>query len=211
MEIEAKFDLVDGGTRQLLVVSPALGGFALGPAESLTVVDQYFDTDGRDCLRGGYACRLRTSQQGALVTLKAVDDAAPDGPVGTFRREEIEQELAALTPATDLWPEGPARRLASRLCGGRPLLPLLALKQTRSSRSVFAGTRRVGALTVDRVTPEDGRDGAHDYCVVEFELGPEGTDTDLQDVGEALASLPGMTPSRASKLARGLALLREGL
>jgi len=209
MEIEAKFDLVDAATEQLLVVSPELGPFRLGPAQASNVVDHYLDTDGRDCLHGGYTCRLRASQQAPLVTFKAVEDAADDGPVGTFRREEIEQELPVLSPDVDLWPDGPARLLAARLCGDRPLLPLLSLKQIRCVRSVFAGTRCVGALTVDRVSPAHGRDGRHDYRVVEFELGPAGTDTDLENVSEALGTLPGLTPATVSKLARGLALLRQ--
>jgi inorganic triphosphatase YgiF len=207
VEIEAKFDLVGTVTETLLVEAEMLEEFTLGPRTALTVVDEYVDTAGGDCYRAGYTCRLRASTEGAVVTLKGTDAPRPAAPDAAFRREEVEQALPLLTADRSAWPAGPARTLVERLCGAAPLARVLLIEQRRLARPVNNGARWVGTLTVDHVSPKIAGSKGHDYTVVEFELGPQGTEDDLTRVDDSLARLPGLMHSQSSKFARGLELL----
>lgn len=209
MEIEAKFELTQIETAQTLATMPELGPYHLGPPETRHLTDQYVDTRQSDCFQQGYECRLRTSEDGTLVTLKSLDSGAgPDSPE-TFRRDEVEQQLPALTLHPTLWPPGLARDSAERLSRGRPLRPILTLHQERLQRTLFDHSRKIGSLSVDRVRTEQVESAPGEYSIVEFELGPEGTESDLQRVALALLALDGLTPATESKFARGLALLRQ--
>ena len=207
MEIEAQFQLHAGETASTLASAERLGPYQLGDAETLHVTDQYLDTEAHDCFHQGYTCRLRSSERGAVVTLKSLSRAAGKELRGVARRDEIEQPLPRLTFDVAEWPQGPAQVLAGTLCHGRPLMPLLILLQERTERGVFAGDRKVGLLTIDHVWPQIAGHEDSDYRIVELELGSEGTDADLPAAVDALAALPGMQPSEISKFERALALM----
>ncbi|HTE84353.1 MAG TPA: CYTH domain-containing protein [Dehalococcoidia bacterium] len=205
MEIEAKFDVTDASVARVLSTEPDLGPFRMGPPARHQVTDQYLDTAQRDCFRHGYDCRVRVWERGALVTLKGRDQ----GALGTFRRAEIEQELPSATCDPSLWPAGPARDLVQRLCQGSPLVPILTIRQERLERTLFDGDREVGRLSVDHVRPVLAGIERSEYVMVEVELGPRGTETDLLHANMALRSLPGLLPATQSKFARAFALLEK--
>jgi CHAD domain-containing protein len=209
VEIEAKFDLTEDETGQTLSGARELGPFQLGPAVTLHLADAYLDTSERDCLRQGYECRLRTSEEGILLTLKAIEQAQGEGSQGVFRREEIEQALPAVILDPLDWPDGEARSLIERLRESRPLAPIVILYQQRIQRPVLNSAREIGKLALDHVTVQLGGRQHHDYRMVEIELAGDGSDEDLQGVVAALTALPGLRPASESKFERALALLKQ--
>lgn len=61
----------------------ALNGYALRPAKTLRLFDQYFDTPGRTLGSRRIAVRVRESNGDVLLTIKGAGEAVPTG--GTRR------------------------------------------------------------------------------------------------------------------------------
>jgi CHAD domain-containing protein len=205
MEIEAKFAVPNRAAYRDLLRLRELAGYALVPAGATAqVVDRYFDTaDGR-VLGGGYALRIRTEGDAALVTLKGLGGSS--GAV--HRRDEQEEALPELALDVAAWPASPARDLALQLTGGMTLEPLFELSQRRARRDVMDGARRVAQFSLDDVRAAVGQRPAF-YYELEIELAPDGTEADLATIAEALQSRWGLTPEPHSKFERALATLQR--
>ncbi len=204
MEIEAKFSIPDEQTFQRLLKTAALAGFSLGEGSVATLSDRYLDTADGAIQAGGYACRLRGLGNRYVASLKGLG-----GAVGAVhRRVEYEVDLAEpLQPAE--WPPSTARDLALRLCDDKPLVTLVQIEQTRHSRPVYDGERRVAVLNLDRGRIGRGDRVAATYLELEAELLPDGREQDLKTLAAELQEAWGLTPETRSKFQRGLDILVE--
>ncbi|MCU0509910.1 MAG: CHAD domain-containing protein [Anaerolineae bacterium] len=203
MEVEAKFRVPNREAYRELLRLRELGEFAIAPVKRVRVADRYFDTaDGR-LLAGGYSCRLRTQGGAVVATLKGLGESA--GAV--HRRDEQETALPALLLDPREWPESAARDLALALTDGAPLEPLFDLDQSRSKADLTLGGRRVAEWSLDEVRAVVGQRPAF-YYELEVELGPDGTEADLEAVARALQVDCALVPEHRSKFQRGLEMLR---
>jgi len=222
MEIEAKFSFRTVAAFEEWRSVEALGPFSLGAERIQDVVDEYLDTGSRDCMNGGYACRIRRSGGTVVATLKSLADADPGGEPGVRRREELEVQLDA--PAESMpgrvqtgdatpdwqqphaWPDSDARSLAVALVYARPLRHLVTIQQRRHERYVIGSGRTVAVMSLDEVRFGDGRPPMHE---LEVELTPAGTNADLALIVGSLSGNPSFEPVQRSKLQRALEGLGE--
>ncbi|HEY2954380.1 MAG TPA: CHAD domain-containing protein [Candidatus Eisenbacteria bacterium] len=200
-EVEAKFEVPDAPAFEKLLSLEALGEWRLVPAGEQRITDRYFDTAGRDLMRGGYAFRRRTGDAGGseVVAVKGLGRA--HGAV--HQRPEHEMEVPPGT-APERWPAGPARDIVLERARGSPLVELLTVRQHRSVRGVERDGRRVAALSLDRI--ELGDRGAPEAYELEVELAPDGTVAELRALSKLLRGL-GLRPQPRSKFEGALALL----
>ena len=203
MEVEAKLSVPNREVYRELLRLRRLGEYSIVPLGRVRVEDRYFDTaDGR-LLAGGYSCRLRTQSGKVIATLKGLGDSA--GAV--HRRDEREIALPSLLLNPADWPDSPARSLAIALANGAPLEPLFDLHQSRTKADLMQGERRVAEWSLDEVRAAVGLRPAF-YYELEAELGPDGTEMDLDAVAAALKAQFGLEPEHRSKFVRGLEMLR---
>ncbi len=203
MEIEAKFSVPDRPTFQRLLEAESLGGLTLGEGSVAEVQDRYLDTAAGALRAQGYACRLRQESGRILGTLKGLGEAA--GAV--HRREEIEVKLPRPLPPAE-WPPGPARELALGLAGAQPLLPLLAISQTRHSRPILAGGNSLATLLLDDVRVSHDNTSLASYLELEAELLPGRPEEELEKLAAAIVQDWALVPQTQSKFERAMMLLQ---
>jgi inorganic triphosphatase YgiF len=213
MEIEAKFIVPDEATLHRLLEMRKLGGFRLEPGPTKLVSDSYRDTADRAIYRGGYACRIRSTGDEQIATLKGLGMA--EGAV--HERAEYEVTLDAGEAPVD-WPASPARQLALALSQGEPLIELFSLSQQRHTRTVRAGDRRVAELSLDVVEMHIGDEVKTTLSAtlrtgfeVEVELAPAGTPADLALMVADLRDGWRLQPQTRSKFEQGLAALTDNV
>ena len=199
MEIEAKFAVPDDPTFERLLSLETLGDYALVPAGEERTTDRYLDTESRDLLLSGHACRRRARTEGGpeLVTVKGLGGAR--GAV--HRRSELEVEVAPDAPP-ERWPAGPPRDLVRSIARDKPLVEFITLRQRRTTRDVVRSGQRVAVLSLDQVDFVDGATARE----LEIELVPEGDGSDLEAL-EKLLEPYGLRPESRSKFERALALV----
>jgi len=206
-EVEARFWA--SGPRPLasLATVARLGPAELGPAAESLELDVYLDTADGALARARWACRHRTRDGRATLSLKGPPDPAAGGWL--HRRREAE---GPATEARDpsAWPSSPARNLLERLSGGAPLVERLVLDQQRVERAVSGGAHRIGTLSLDTVEVKHAGAPIGRLYVVELELAP-GTDDEsiLDPLAAGLAAIPGLAPEPRTKLERALALIER--
>jgi CHAD domain-containing protein len=199
MEIEAKFAVPDDPTFEKLLSLEALGEYALVPAGEERISDRYLDTENRDLLHSGHACRRRAWRAGGpeLVTVKGLGGAS--GSV--HHRSELEVEVPPDAPP-ERWPAGPPRDFVMRIVRDKPLVDFVTLHQRRTTRDVVRQDHRIAVLSLDQIEFVDGATARE----LEIELAPEGDDADLQELEKLLEPF-GLRPESRSKFERALALL----
>jgi CHAD domain-containing protein len=199
MEIEAKFAVPDDPTFAKLLSLVALGDYTLVPAGEERITDHYVDTESRDLLQSGHACRRRARPEGGpeLVTVKGLGGAR--GSV--HRRRELEVEVAPDAPP-ERWPAGAPRDLVIEMVHDKPLVEFLTLHQRRTTRDVVRSDHRVAVLSLDEIEFVDGATARE----LEIELVPDGHGSDLEEL-EKLLEPYGLKPEPRSKFERALALV----
>jgi inorganic triphosphatase YgiF len=167
MEIEAKFRAPDEDVLRNLRAVTHLAGFPLGASSTEELADTYLDTESWQIMAGGYFCRRRSSGTRVLITIKQVQTAG--GAV--HRREEFEVELKKYS-APSFWPESEARKKVLELTQGAPLLPMLELRQHRTTRLVGDEAHPLAELSLDVVNLGGHKvaEGEKVYFEVEVEL-----------------------------------------
>ncbi len=199
IEIEAKFTIADEDVFERLLTLDHLSPYDLRMLPTAVVVDRYYDTEGYDLLRAGYACRVRQEDGSALASLKETMGVA-DGSI--HRRQEIETPLPAPMEPDD-WPEGPVRELMRTLSRGQPLRLLFELRQTRARRRVQKAEHIVAVLSLDRISLVAGSHHTG-WLELEIELTKEGVEDDLRSLcASLLAHFPLQTQPQ-SKFERAL-------
>jgi CHAD domain-containing protein len=199
MEIEAKFTVPDDAAFENLRALDTLGEYRLVSPRDHAVADHYFDTPGRDLLRGGFACRRRVDDSGGpeIVTVKGLDDARG----AMHRRPEHEIQVRPDAPPGQ-WPAGTARNIVLEHAGENPLVELLTVNQRRTIRDVMREDRRVAALSLDRIEFGPGERALE----LEIEIASDADGADLRALTKLLRPF-GLRPPPLSKFERAVALL----
>jgi inorganic triphosphatase YgiF len=205
VETEAKFVIRDRMGFQALRGVRKIGGFSLLDNGSEHVRDVYMDTSDRKYLAAGYACRLRERDAEYFITLKSIST----GEGGVHRRTELEERISDPGQATrpELWPDGPARELATRIGRGVVLGALCELRQHRWKRAVkrsAAGLPGASAAhALFELSLDEVKLPALLYCL-EVEMLPAANVADLKELVALLRkSVPLQTDPR-SKLEHAL-------
>jgi triphosphatase len=201
-EIEAKLVVPD--ETELAHIDEALSalGLRVTGSETRTLTDTYLDTEDWFLFRAGLACRLRAkpgkaSARLAIKTISPIRD-------GVAARQEWEEDVPLPErPPTALPGQRIARWLGPAL-GDRPLLPRVAVEQTR--RAIDAtdahGTRL--EVCADAVRYFAG-DDLEQEAIVELEL-VEGEAARVGKLAKKLARRQDWRPETQSKFQRALAV-----
>lgn len=211
-EVEAKYN-ADAAAREALLHLPTIGGFSLVRAARKHQEDLYFDTADAALKRAGVTLRVRRVSGGALMTYKADAIHAPDGAEAHLasRVEDeaiLEQGLAArvqldapLPPEIDISPVRRARRISA----DRALLPVARLENERVTLDMRDETGAEIEIAVDHVRGTRLSDGRHiEFDEVELESKSGGREALLRLARALEAQVPGLRPSRETKLGRTL-------
>ncbi len=148
-ETEAKYIITDRMAFLDLRDRRHMGAYALLDAGSEEVRDTYLDTKEHTLMHAGYACRLRELAPEYFITLKSLAGRDGDIHVRTELEERIEDPGRAHRP--ELWPDGPARDLATRMGRGVILGAIAEIRQTRWKRNVMLKGLPLFELSLDEV------------------------------------------------------------
>ena len=202
MEIETKYAISDPSVFDTLLELRAVGSYTLRPTGERQVVDHYLDTEARDLLKAGYACRLRESEAARQWRLTVKGLGKAEG--ARHERAEFECDVPPHSMPSD-WPACPAREIVLTASAGRPLAELFALRQLRATRAVEQGERGVGELSLDTVDSAIAGHESHER-ELEVELADAGTEDDLRAIDGELRQYD-LKPQATSKFERALAQL----
>lgn len=218
LEIEAKLLVPEASELHAIAALRRIGPYRLAPRQSARLYSEYLDTADLALAQRGVALRLRRRGRRWEATLKW------GGKTGRLihERSEINVPLPGRPSMPFSLPDGPIRRRLTRLVAGRPLRPILITLIHRRRLDVLPPApaklaEPVAELALDTVrllAPPRRERGdsratkarALAYREVEVEL-IGGTRRDLTRLAAALQRDFGLTPSRQSKFARGLAML----
>jgi len=185
LEVEAKFEIPEGGSPDDFTRACPAAGLELDPLETVEVVDTYFDSPDLRLRAQGQALRLRVSGHRRILGWKSLTPAGPDG---ISAREEEEFEM----------PEGPPPPL------NPDLKPLFVVRQNRTQWQVQTGDGLRGEASWDEVTWE-AKGGKFADRVLELEL-KDGNPEHFRKIASNLGEALGWPPATWSKYDRGLAL-----
>lgn len=171
----------------------SLAGLHFEPMPPLKVRDRYLDTEHAALLAAGYALRLREQDGATLATLRALDG----------RGVGVSERFGAAKG--DELPAGSVREAVEALVGSGAVGQLLALRQYRTPRAVYDGTRLVGVLSLDVVT-DDSAGAPESWHEVEVERSRSGTPEDLRRLDAELCE-QALVPVVRSKFERALVRL----
>jgi inorganic triphosphatase YgiF len=204
VEIEAKFIVTDRMAFLELRERRSIGKYALTDSGTEDVRDTYLDTKDRKLMHAGYACRLRERSPEFFITLKSMSSREGDVHVRTEIEERIDDPGHAVRP--ELWPDGPARDLATRLGRGVVLGAIAEIRQTRWKREVSYTTApglqaRAGSPLFELSLDEVRLPGLM-FCV-EVELSG-GTAENLREIIAVVKKTAPLKPDPKSKLEHAL-------
>jgi inorganic triphosphatase YgiF len=203
MEIEAKFSISDRATFDELRVVAQLAGLHAGPAVVKQIHDRYLDTADRKLLRGGYACRLRSSPTRRLITVKALTPASGH----LHSRAEIEVTLRSdSTEDPTTWPATETRQLIESLSEGRPLELLFEVWQERHVRLLSAPGISAPLIELSLDLVRLGSRDAPGFLELEAELLNAGAQQQLAALAAELQARWRLLPEPRSKFERGLSV-----
>ena len=194
-ETEAKYIVTDRMAFLELRERRQAGVYTLRDAGFQEVRDTYLDTKDRRLMQTGYACRLREMTPEYFITLKSLQEQDGDIHVRTELEERIDDPSHAVRP--ELWPDGAARDLATRVGRGVVLGAIAEIRQTRWKRVVLKEGRRLFELSLDEV-----RLPTLMYCV-EVEL-TSGTTDELSAFIPVIQKIAPMKADPKSKLEHAL-------
>lgn len=227
-EIEAKFEVRNPTLAAYWARAGSLTAtFQLGELTLVTHIDTYLDTANYQLLRTGYSLRLRQTEHGFVVTIKALPTTG-DSPIHT--RLELEGPVADASEPLNMvgWPKSIRQFVRDLLGKVVKLRPLCILHQRRQKRAVSTRARRetpaasVAELSIDEVTlyvPHAHRvnlttpDALDDikpltsFWEIEVELKPGQDVATLALLTARLARDRGLYPNHTSKFERALAIV----
>ena len=205
MEVELKFRMTDAATGERLITGDELVGFrAIGPATTARIEDRYVDTPDGALAAAGYAGRLRTGDDGTVITLKGLRRVDDGGAV--HRREEFEGPAVEGEPAAS-WQESEARDMVVRLVGEQPLAEIARIRQSRRKR-LYERDGTVVEVSVDDVAVVANGIAVERFAELELEL-REGEEAALQPLVDLLSEIEELVPAQTSKLERALAAVHR--
>jgi CHAD domain-containing protein/adenylate cyclase class IV len=198
-EVELKYRLTDAASGERFLAADALGPFrASSAARTAQHEDRYLDTSDGALAKAGFAARLRQTNAGTIVSVKAT--TALDGALA--RREELEGEADRTAEPRD-WPPSAARSLILELCGDAPLVELVTVRQLRRKRRLKAPDASV-ELSVDEVDVVARGRVIDRFAELEVEL-TSGEESRLAELRAVLEKDDVLSPATSSKLEAALA------
>jgi CHAD domain-containing protein/adenylate cyclase class IV len=198
-EVELKYRLRDAAAGERFLAADSLGPFrALSAARTAQHEDRYLDTSDGALARAGFAARLRQTNAGTIVSVKAT--TALDGALA--RREELEGPADRTAEPRD-WPPSAARSLILELCGDAPLVELVTVRQLRRKRRLKASDA-AAELSLDEVDVVARGRVIDRFAELEVEL-TSGDEARLHELRDVLEQEDGLTPATSSKLEAALA------
>lgn len=202
IEVELKYRVIDPSTGERLLAARAIGGFrARGKVRPVATDDRYLDTADGAFGHAQIAVRVRTTDDGRLLTIKG--ETTTEGAL--HRREEREGPAGeGLDPRS--WPESDARSLLLALAGDAPLREVVGLRQARRYRRLLDRSGAEVELALDDVDVVAGERSLASFTELELEL-KHGDPELLAPLVAALAAELGIEPVTTSKLERALAAL----
>jgi triphosphatase len=194
-EVELKYRLADRKSGERLISRKSLGPLrAQGEIDEVHHDDSYVDTPDRALRRAGYAARIRQTQGGPILGLKALAGSG----TAVHRREELESPGGSgLQPLA--WPPSDARSVILELSGDAALVETVRLDQKRRKRR-FGNAGTTVEVSLDDVRVMQGETEIDRFLELEVEV-VDGDESPLEQVAETLARATGVTPSPDSKLA----------
>jgi CHAD domain-containing protein len=205
LEVELKYRMTDAGPGERLLAADDLAGFtASGPVVLVVNEDRYLDTDDGRLAGAGYACRLRSTADGTIISLKGLRGIGGGGEV--HRREELEGPAdPAVAPAD--WPASDARDRVVEIAGDAALGDLVAVRQARRKRE-YEHDGTVVELSVDDVEVVAGGAVIERFAELELEL-RAGDEAALESLADLLSEIEELVPAETSKLERALEAVRR--
>ena len=202
IEVEAKFGVKVPGGADRYLVAPELGPFKpKGPVRSVRVEDRYIDCPDWALARAGFAARLRKTQHGIRINLKALNNSG----TRLQRRQELEGPADANLAPND-WPPSKARTSLLELCGDATLVDLLTIRQLRRVRQLRAGNTRA-ELSADEVEVVSNGRVLDKFEELEVEL-KAGDEAPLAALADLLAHSDDLVTMSRSKLERAVETVR---
>ena len=199
-EIELKYRMTDTTAGERLLAADELAGLtATAPVQTVHHEDRYVDTADGALAAAGYAGRLRSSEEGTVITLKGLRRLDEGG--AAHRREEVEGP-ADLEAGTGGWPESAARDAVVSIAGDAPLRELVRVRQVRRKRDYAAGGTVV-EVSVDDVEVLVAERVIERWAELEVEL-REGDEARLEPLADLLAEVEELLPAGTSKLERAM-------
>lgn len=205
-KLEVTLLAADERVLRAIAQRPRLGPYRLLARDALRLHSIYLDTADRALARAGVALRLRRAQahwEATATWAGQVSGVLHEGPELTLR-------LAGPPVMPFIVPPGPLYVHLAALLAGRPLDPLLQTNIHRRRIDVLAADDApvLAELALDRVQvcgPSEAQPRERYYEVEVERL--SGTRRDVAVFGRLLRAEFALTPSSASKFARGLALV----
>jgi CHAD domain-containing protein len=206
MEVELKYRMSGAAPGERLLASDELAGLhAHGPAVDVLQEDRYLDTIDAALARAGYAARLRSTDQGTIISLKGLRRQDDGGAI--HRRAELEGPADAAPPVA--WPASEARDMVVSIAGDRPLFELVVLRQLRRKRW-YGPDDAVVELSLDEVEVVSGGRVIDRFAELEAEI-RQGDESVLAPLAELFAGIEELVPASTSKLERAMEAVRREL
>ena len=192
------------GPFSALLQARELGGYTLQALPPRRVNDRYEDTDDGALLSQGLTLRIREQEGEWTAALRPIRRGLV-GPVA-----EASYGVAWTPPVGQLpLPPGELAEAVRRIVGTDPVAPLIRLRQYRTPRLAYDGSRLVALLSFDVVVYEVP--GAHVVSnELEIELARNGSEADLERLSPVLGR-HGLEPVHLSKLERGVLRVHRAL
>lgn len=207
-EIEAK--LLAPGEATLFAIGKlrSADSYALRPRRVARLSTVYLDSADFVLLRSRSTVRLR--RRGNTWEATAKQGGRVRGAV--HERSEVTVALPGKPALPFVLPPGPLRDAVGATVGSRELRPILITEIRRRALDAFAAGdahRPVAEIALDQTRIRlPGRGGRElRFCEVEIEA-TGGSRSDVVRLAACLRRLFGLSPSRLSKFARGVTLLR---
>lgn len=205
-EIEAKLTLRRAADARSIASLRQLGSYRLRTLPTQRLRTIYLDTPTSSLARHAIALRVRRAGSSWEATAKWGGNV--EGAIHT--RAELTVPLGAPPRFPLHLPPGPLAIQLTALLAGDPVSPIFSTEITRQRRVLSADGQSgspIAELDLDCVTlrPARGRDGAITYWELEIEL-RDGQVRDLTRLVHLLRRQYALTPSAASKFARGMRL-----
>jgi triphosphatase len=174
-------------------------------AASMSLVDQYLDTDDWRFRRAGYTLRIRRvgRRRGGEATLKALG-GRPEDSAEPRNRIELSQFVEATEPGLLLRATGPVGERVRAVAGKKPLLPLFEVRTRRRTFALALDGLPPAELALDETaiaSPESA--GAARLRRVEVEV-PEPSQAALGGFVARLRDECALQPAKLTKYEAGL-------
>ena len=206
MELEMKYAVPDKAACEAIWEDDLVTQFAdPSSREKMVMKAVYFDTEDGKLSANNMAVRVRYEGDTVFATLKWNGSVSN----GFHERQEINVPATAahfISSPKDLFRESEDGKVLLDLIGDDPLINLLEMRYLRSRcRLHYGGSIMELAIDTGSIITDKG-----EVPIMELEIELyAGDPADIRSLGDLLAEKYSLAPENRSKLARGLALLRQ--